>query len=67
MKKIKNLLERICDIVDFYSYPSPFEEAAILTIDGVGEWATTTICKGKGKEIEGDLIYSCSKLREFDA
>lgn len=33
-------------------YPSPFEEAAILTIDGVGEWATTTICKGKGKEIE---------------
>ncbi len=33
-------------------YPSPFEEAAILTIDGVGEWATTTICKGKGKNIE---------------
>ncbi|MEJ8816811.1 carbamoyltransferase family protein [Lacibacter sp. H407] len=33
-------------------YPSPFEESAILTIDGVGEWATTTICKGKGKEIE---------------
>ena len=33
-------------------YPSPFEEAAILTIDGVGEWATTTICKGKGNNIE---------------
>jgi len=33
-------------------YPSPFEESAILTIDGVGEWATTTIGKGKGKEIE---------------
>jgi carbamoyltransferase len=33
-------------------YPSPFEEAAILTIDGVGEWATTTICKGSGKNIE---------------
>lgn len=33
-------------------YPSPFEESAILTIDGVGEWATTTICKGTGKEIE---------------
>ncbi len=32
-------------------YPSPFEEAAILTIDGVGEWATTTICLGKGNEI----------------
>lgn len=33
-------------------YPSPFEEAAILTIDGVGEWATTTICKGNGRTIE---------------
>ncbi len=32
-------------------YPSPFEEAAIVTIDGVGEWATTTIGYGKGKEI----------------
>ncbi|MBS1659197.1 MAG: carbamoyltransferase [Bacteroidetes bacterium] len=32
-------------------YPSAFEEAAILTIDGVGEWATTTICHGKGKDI----------------
>lgn len=27
-------------------YPSPYNEAAILTIDGVGEWATTTICHG---------------------
>lgn len=33
-------------------YPSPFEEAAILTIDGVGEWATSTICYGKGKDIK---------------
>lgn len=33
-------------------YPSPFEEAAIITIDGVGEWATTTICRGRGAEIE---------------
>ncbi|MHC1728494.1 MAG: carbamoyltransferase [Syntrophobacteraceae bacterium] len=32
-------------------YPSPFEEAAILTVDGVGEWATTTIGHGRGKEI----------------
>ncbi|WP_142453271.1 carbamoyltransferase family protein [Gracilimonas mengyeensis] len=32
-------------------YPSPFEEAAILTIDGVGEWATASICSGKGSEI----------------
>ncbi len=33
-------------------YPSPFEEAAILTIDGVGEWATTTIAHGKGRELK---------------
>lgn len=33
-------------------YPSPFEEAAILTVDGVGEWATSTIGYGKGKEIK---------------
>jgi carbamoyltransferase len=32
-------------------YPSPFAEAAILTVDGVGEWATTTIGRGRGKEI----------------
>jgi carbamoyltransferase len=33
-------------------YPSPFEEAAILTIDGVGEWATSSIGIGKGNEIK---------------
>jgi carbamoyltransferase len=32
-------------------YPSPFEEAAILTIDGVGEWATSSIGIGKGREV----------------
>jgi carbamoyltransferase len=32
-------------------YPSPFEEAAILTIDGVGEWATSSIGIGKANEI----------------
>lgn len=32
-------------------YPSPFEDAAIVTIDGVGEWATTTIGHGRGKDI----------------
>ena len=33
-------------------YPSPFSEAAILTLDGVGEWATSTIGVGRGNEIE---------------
>jgi carbamoyltransferase len=33
-------------------YPSPFREAAILTVDGVGEYATTTIGRGRGHEIE---------------
>jgi len=32
-------------------YPSPFEEAAILTVDGVGEWATSTIGVGEGSEL----------------
>ena len=33
-------------------YPSPFDEAIVLTADGVGEWATTTVAIGKGKELE---------------
>jgi carbamoyltransferase len=33
-------------------FPSPFREAAILTIDGVGEWATASIGRGKDNEIE---------------
>src|SRR3989339_1929933 len=32
-------------------YPSPFQDAAILTIDGVGEWATASYGFGKGNEI----------------
>ena len=40
-------------------YPSPFESAAILTIDGVGEWATTTIGSGRGSSISilKDISY----------
>jgi len=33
-------------------YPSPFDRAAILTVDGVGEWATTTISRGADNRIE---------------
>jgi len=32
-------------------YPSPFEDAAVLTLDGVGEWATTTIGVGEGHRL----------------
>jgi carbamoyltransferase len=32
-------------------FPSPFSEAAILTMDGVGEWATTSVATGKGNEL----------------
>ena len=32
-------------------FPSPFNEAIILTADGVGEWATTTVAIGKGKDL----------------
>ena len=33
-------------------FPSPFEEAAVLTMDGVGEWATSSISVGKGNKLE---------------
>jgi carbamoyltransferase len=33
-------------------YPSPFEQAAVVTIDGVGEWATSSIGVGKGHTLE---------------
>lgn len=33
-------------------YPSPFESAAVLTMDGVGEWATTSLGVGKGNKLE---------------
>ena len=33
-------------------YPSPFEEAAVLTMDGVGEWATTSLAIGRGNKLE---------------
>ena len=33
-------------------YPSPFEEAIVLTADGVGEWATATVAVGSGNKLE---------------
>jgi len=33
-------------------YPSPFEEAAVLTLDGVGEWATASLAIGSGKRLD---------------
>ena len=33
-------------------FPSPFDEAIILTADGVGEWATTTVAIGRGNKLE---------------
>jgi carbamoyltransferase len=32
-------------------FPSPFEEALVLTMDGVGEWATTSLAIGRGKDL----------------
>ena len=50
-------------------YPSPFKDAVIITLDGVGEWATTTVAVGKGNKIDMlkeiyfphsiGLLYSC--------
>ena len=33
-------------------YPSPFKNSLVLTLDGVGEWATTTLAKGDGENLE---------------
>jgi carbamoyltransferase len=33
-------------------FPSPFDRAAILTLDGVGEWATSTVAVGRGRKVE---------------
>lgn len=33
-------------------FPSPFEEAAVLTMDGVGEWATTSLAIGRGSQLK---------------
>ena len=33
-------------------FPSPFDDAAVLTIDGVGEWTTTTVGRGDGNRVE---------------
>jgi carbamoyltransferase len=40
-------------------YPSPFPEAAVLTMDGVGEWATSSYGVGRGNQLEllGELHY----------
>ena len=38
-------------------FPSPFNEAIVLTLDGVGEWATTTVAIGKGNDLK--LIREC--------
>ncbi len=33
-------------------YPSPFEKALVLSLDGVGEWATSSVCIGEGNKLE---------------
>ena len=32
-------------------FPSPFDEAVVLTMDGVGEWATTSLSYGRGNDL----------------
>jgi carbamoyltransferase len=40
-------------------YPSPFSDAAVLTLDGVGEWATTSLAIGRGSELltQKELLF----------
>ncbi len=45
-------------------YPSPFERAAVLCLDGVGEWATTTAWLGRGNELDaavGDRLPALAR------
>ncbi|MES2676848.1 MAG: carbamoyltransferase [Pseudomonadota bacterium] len=61
-KQIKELKQKISDKLLFGEhhgshaasafYPSPFESAAILNMDGVGEWVTTSICYGDKNQIK---------------
>jgi carbamoyltransferase len=47
-------------------FPSPFEEAAILSMDGVGEWATTSLGVGSGTRSKaGDSLSSFTRLAVF--
>ncbi|MEO1719868.1 MAG: carbamoyltransferase, partial [Pseudomonadota bacterium] len=36
-------------------YPSPFDDAVVLTMDGVGEWATTSVWRGRGSELTPEM------------
>ena len=53
----KDVRERLLFAEHHYShaasafFPSPFEEALVLTIDGVGEWATSTVAVGRGNRL----------------
>ena len=51
LEKIKFTEHHISHAASAY-FPSPFHEALILTLDGVGEWATTTVGIGKGNNIK---------------
>ena len=61
----KDVRERLLFAEHHYShaasafFPSPFEEALVLTIDGVGEWATSTVAVGRGNRlaIEKELHF----------
>ncbi len=43
-------------------FPSPFEEAVVLTIDGVGEWATTTAAIGRGNKLSIEKELHAAEL-----
>ena len=52
LKKVKLLFpEHHLSHASSAFYPSPYEKAAIITVDGVGEWATASICMGEGNRI----------------
>ena len=49
-------------------FPSPFEEAAVLTMDGVGEWATTSLgigCRQSAEHLQGDPLPPFARAALF--
>jgi carbamoyltransferase len=45
-------------------FPSPFDEAVVLTMDGVGEWATTSLSHGRGNSLT--MVRSCTSRIRWD-
>ena len=55
---IKINFKSIISVMQLAFFPSPFDEAIVLTLDGVGEWATTSVAVGKNntRNVKRDIF-----------